>query len=270
MYNPQSVLLLVVFLVCHCSFSSILTSSSSLLSLYYPPHHDQSRPRQDHSRGFMFPCVMWRHILFWTMSTWWCNSFPYAAINVIDDCKSSQHCLSKWLWGLFILKRPAAASWSPSAIVPPHPSSHQKGFYCIPLVPRIDSSVFFPGKCTPSHPPCKRGWAIWRHPTQLPGRSQSQIGFNEASLIPIVWVCVPLGLKLHTQEGRVWFMFAWCSCKARVHMAHNHAQHRTQQKHLQSLPLVADSAFKTYFLMKIDLHFVSSACFSCSMSNFLK
>lgn len=40
----------------------------------------------------------------------------------------------------------------------------------------------------------------------LPGRPPSHTGFNEAALIPFVWVCVPLGIKLHTQEGRVWFM----------------------------------------------------------------
>lgn len=29
---------------------------------------------------------------------------------------------------------------------------------------------------------------------------KSHTGFNEVALIPIVWVCVPEGIKLHTQE----------------------------------------------------------------------
>lgn len=32
-------------------------------------------------------------------------------------------------------------------------------------------------------------------------------------------MCVPLGIKLHTQEGRVWFMFVWFSGRVQPHAA---------------------------------------------------
>lgn len=124
---------------------------------------------------------------------------------------------------------PQKASSRPPA--PPQPLCHhtpsaaQKGSYCIPPVPGIDSSVFFPGK-KPSRPPMQE-WLNHLKAHQPPPTPPSRVvppshtGFNEAALILIVWVCVPLGIKLHTQEGRVWFMFVWWSGKARVHVSHN-------------------------------------------------
>lgn len=105
----------------------------------------------------------------------------------------------------------------------------------------------------PSHP----HHATAAEPSEgAPPTHPSHTGFNEAALIPIVWVCGPLGIKLHTQEGRVWFMFVWWSGEARVHMVRNHVQHHTQQKHLRLLGiLIPGSAVKTYlFLLKQELN----------------
>lgn len=80
------------------------------------------------------------------------------------------------------------------------PPAGQKASYSTPPVPRIDSSVFFPGKKMHALSPPTQEWLnrLKEHQPPLP---PSHTGFNEAALIRIVWVCVPLGIKLHTHRG---------------------------------------------------------------------
>lgn len=65
-------------------------------------------------------------------------------------------------------------------------------------------------------------------PTPTPQPPSSiHSGLNEAALIFVVWVCVPLGIKRRTQEGRGWIMYVVWSHRARVHVAprYMHAEH---------------------------------------------
>lgn len=68
---------------------------------------------------------------------------------------------------------------------------------------------------------------VQQYPLAAPPPSPFHSGFNEAALIFVVWVCVPLGIKLRTQEGRGWITYAVWSRGARVHVAprHMHAAH---------------------------------------------
>ena len=128
-----------------------------------------------------------------------------------------------------------------SAIVPPHPINSSERLLLYPFSPQNRLWGFFPGKnARPlAPPPMQERLSCLQEPPAAPLIPRSSppphTGFNEAALIRIVWVCVPLGIKLHTQEGRVWLMFAWWSGKVRVHMAPNHVQHHSQQKHVMSL-----------------------------------
>lgn len=87
----------------------------------------------------------------------------------------------------------------PSAIVQPHPISKPKRLLLYPSSPENRLLFFSREKCMPSHPSMQKCLNCLKVQPPHPCHS----GFNEAALISVVWVCVPLGIKLHTRGGYV-------------------------------------------------------------------